>query len=80
MDVSQWLVWYLERLTEALEATGETLSKIMVKAKFWELHKTTQFNERQVEMINKRVLLDAGEGRRKKHQLHSTAIRNLWGR
>ena len=53
MDVSQWLVWYLERLTEALEATGETLSKIMVKVKFWELHKTTQFNERQVEMINK---------------------------
>ncbi|MBN4073091.1 Fic family protein [Crocinitomix catalasitica] len=53
MDVSQWLVWYFEHLTEALEATDETLSKILVKAKFWELHKTTQFNERQVEMINK---------------------------
>ena len=53
MDVSQWLVWYYERLTEALEATDETLSKILVKAKFWELHKTTQFNKRQVEMINK---------------------------
>lgn len=52
MDVSQWLVWYFERLTEALEATGEALSKILVKAKFWELHRTTQFNERQVEMIN----------------------------
>jgi len=53
MDVSQWLVWYFERLTEALEATDETLSGILVKAKFWELHKTTQLNERQVEMINK---------------------------
>ena len=53
MDVSQWLVWYFERLTEALEATVETLSGILVKAKFWELHKTTQLNERQVEMINK---------------------------
>ncbi len=53
MDISQWLVWYFERLNEALEATNETLSKILVKAKFWELHKTTQFNERQVEMINK---------------------------
>jgi Fic family protein len=53
MDVSQWLVWYLERLSEALEATDETLSKILVKAIFWELHKTTQFNERQVEMINR---------------------------
>ncbi len=53
MDVSQWLVWYFERLIEALEATSETLSKILIKAKFWELHKTTQFNNRQVEMINK---------------------------
>jgi Fic family protein len=53
MDVSQWLVWYFERLAEALEATNETLSRILVKATFWELHRTTQFNERQVEMINK---------------------------
>jgi Fic family protein len=53
LDVSQWLVWYFERLVEALEATDEILSKILMKAKFWELHKTTQFNERQIEMINR---------------------------
>ena len=53
MDVTQWLVWYFERMTEALEVTDEALSKILVKAKFWELHKTTRFNERQIEMINK---------------------------
>ena len=52
LDVSQWLVWYFERLTEALEATDETLSKVLVKARFWELHKTTLLNERQVKMIN----------------------------
>ncbi len=53
MDISQWLVWYFERLTDALEITDKTLSKILVKAKFWELYRNTQFNERQVEMINK---------------------------
>lgn len=53
MDVSQWLVWYFERLNEALEATYDTLSKILGKAKFWEFHKTTQFNERQAVMINR---------------------------
>lgn len=53
MDISQWLVWYFERLTEALEATDETLSKVLIKAKFWEQYKNTQFNERQIEMINK---------------------------
>ena len=53
MDVSQWLVWYFERLIESLEATSETLSKILIKSKFWELHKSTQCNEIQVEMIKK---------------------------
>ncbi len=53
MDISQWLVWYFERLTESLEVTDETLSKIFIKAKFWELHKNTRFNERQITMINK---------------------------
>ena len=53
MDISQWLVWYIERLIDALEITDETLSKILVKAKFWELHKHTKFNDRQIKMINK---------------------------
>ncbi|MFK8039597.1 MAG: Fic family protein [Crocinitomicaceae bacterium] len=53
MDITQWLIWYFERLTEALAATNKTLSKILAKAKFWELHAATQLNERQVDMINK---------------------------
>ncbi len=52
LDVSQWLVWYFERLIEALESTDEALSKVLVKARFWEIHKTTQLNERQLKMIN----------------------------
>jgi Fic family protein len=53
MDISQWLVWYFERLIDALQRTSETLSKILMKAKFWELHKNTPFNTRQITMINK---------------------------
>ncbi len=53
MDITQWLVWYFERLTDALIATDETLSKIVRKAKFWEVHKNTPFNVRQINMINK---------------------------
>ena len=53
MDISQWLIWYFECLIAALEITDKTLSKILVKAKFWEQHKDTQFNERQMLMINK---------------------------
>ena len=53
LNISQWLVWYIERLIESLEITNETLSKIFVKAKFWELYKNTKFNDRQILMINK---------------------------
>ncbi len=52
LDVSQWLVWYFDRLTEALESTDNSLSKVLVKARFWEKHSTTQLNERQIKMIN----------------------------
>jgi len=65
LDVSQWLVWYFERFAEALETTDETLSKVLIKAKFWEIHKTTQLNERQVKMIN--ILLGEFTGK-----LHSS--------
>ncbi len=53
LDINLWLVWYFEILTDALFATEKTLSKILLKAKFWETYKNTQLNERQIEMINK---------------------------
>jgi len=56
MDVTNWLQWFFECLTGALEATDETLAKVFTKAKFWEKHTTTIINERQKLMINK--LLD----------------------
>jgi Fic family protein len=56
MDVTSWLLWFFECLTGALEATDETLGKVLTKAKFWGKHATTIINERQKLMINK--LLD----------------------
>jgi len=53
LDISRWLVWYFECLASALETTNQRLSQILIKAKFWELHQNTQFNERQIKMINK---------------------------
>jgi len=53
MDITSWMTWYFDRLKDALAATDETLSKILEKAKFWEKHKNTQFNNRQFIMINK---------------------------
>jgi len=53
MEITPWLVWYFERLYEAMLATTETLSSIMQKANFWDTHRQTQLNKRQILMINK---------------------------
>lgn len=53
MEISSWLVWYFERLLEALVETDTSLSKILDKARFWDVHTHTELNARQTKMINK---------------------------
>lgn len=60
-DITDWILWFLESLTNSFELTTETLSKIFSKADFWKAHSTTIFNERQQKMLNK--LHDGFEGR-----------------
>lgn len=56
LDITGWLQWFLHCLERAVYATDETLFVVIHKAKFWEKHATTTFNDRQVMMLNK--LLD----------------------
>lgn len=61
LDVTDWLVWFLDCLTAALEATERTLARVLHKARFWEMHRATALNDRQRLMINK--LFDGFEGK-----------------
>ncbi|MCB0534495.1 MAG: Fic family protein [Saprospiraceae bacterium] len=61
LDVTDWLVWFLDCLTAALEATERTLAGVLHKARFWEMHRATPLNDRQRLMINK--LFDGFEGK-----------------
>jgi len=60
LDITAWLVWFLDCLAGALMATDDTLAQVLAKAKFWERHRTTAFNDRQHRMINR--LFDGFEG------------------
>ena len=53
MDITQWLIWFLETLEQSLIEAHETTQKIIVKAQFWQTHRQQALNERQVIMINK---------------------------
>jgi Fic family protein len=61
LDVSEWMQWFLDCLHNALVSTEITLSKILLKARFWERISTLSINERQRKMINK--LLEGFEGK-----------------
>lgn len=60
-DITEWLVWYLECLYRALQATEATFEKVLFKADFWNRHETTELNARQRLMLNR--LLDGFEGK-----------------
>jgi Fic family protein len=61
LDITLWMAWFLGCLDRAFAATDMTLSAVLNKAKFWETHARTAFNERQVSVLNK--LLDGFEGK-----------------
>jgi Fic family protein len=52
-DISPWLLWFLDCLMTALTTAETTLEKVLIKAKFWEKHAKTIFNQRQVLILNK---------------------------
>lgn len=60
-NITQWILWFLECLTNSFQSTSETMSRILDKADFWKTHSTTILNERQQKMVNR--LLDGFTGK-----------------
>lgn len=60
-DITEWILWFLQCLINAIHSTEGTLKKIVYKAEFWKLHSTTIFNERQQKLLNN--LLDGFDGK-----------------
>ena len=61
LDITPWLKWFLGCLDRAFDGTEATLGSVLHKARFWETHANTSFNDRQRLMLNK--LLDRFEGK-----------------
>lgn len=52
-DITEWLIWFLKCVKQALETTEESLLTVLEKACFWEKHRNTMLNDRQRKLINK---------------------------
>ncbi len=61
VDVTEWLVWFLDSLQRAVDQAENTLHAVLVKTRFWHRWASTPLNERQAKLLNK--LLDGFEGK-----------------
>ena len=51
LDCTEWLQWFLNCLLRSMQQTDETIFLTLKRAKFWEKHRTTEFNIRQQKII-----------------------------
>lgn len=60
MDITNWLIWFLENLLIAIQSSGEITNKVLQKAEFWQKNSNIVFNERQIKVLNR--FMDNFEG------------------
>ena len=60
LDISGWLVWFVETLEAALQDALASIDRVLDKTRFWQRHATTVLSERQIKVLN-RLLDTAGE-------------------
>lgn len=61
LDITRWLLWFLNCFFNALESSEMLCEKVLLKAKFWKEHSSILLNQRQQTVINR--LLDGFEGK-----------------
>lgn len=61
LDVTEWLLWFLRMLGEAVRLANHALDAVLDKARFWQRMSGVALNERQVKVLNR--LLDGFEGK-----------------
>lgn len=59
LDITLWLQWFLPTLLRSLEQALTNIDRVLVKARFWQLHRSHALSAEQVKVLNR--LLDGGE-------------------
>jgi len=82
LDITPWLIWFLQTLQEAIESALAKTDRIVQKTLFWQEHRDIVLNERQIKIINR--LWDGFEGKlstgkwaKMNHISQATALRDI---
>ncbi len=60
-DITDWLVWYMQRLVDALDEAEAEVSTLLNKSLFWQKASAVPMTERQTQMLN--LFLDGYEAK-----------------
>lgn len=61
LDVTAWLSFFMGRVSASIDLAQVSLDKVMVKARFWEEHRSKGLSPRQQQVVNR--LLDGFQGK-----------------
>lgn len=53
LDITEWLVWFLDCLDRAIESARDMLASVLYKARLWEMINQRPVNDRQQLIINR---------------------------
>ena len=60
-DITEWLVWYMQKLVDALDEADTIVTTILNKSFFWQKASVVPMTERQTQMLN--LFLDGYEAK-----------------
>jgi len=60
MDITEWLMWFLDVLAQAIQQGQQRIARVINKSRFWQTHSQTILTARQNKVLN-RLLDSAGE-------------------
>jgi len=58
LDLTEWIVWFLQQINSAAQVSMKHLDKIRFSTKFWDDHRHTVFNARQTKLIERLLETD----------------------
>ena len=60
LDITEWLLWFLDCLEHAIFNSKKAIDKTLIKADFWNFARNYALSERQIKMLN--ILFDGFDG------------------
>lgn len=82
VDITEWLVWFLETLEGAIDDAQTKVERIVRKALFWQKHREVVMNERQLKIVNRmwdgiEGKMSSGKYAKMAHTSQATAFRDI---